>query len=82
MEFGVISVGYVDHIVPDIFLDHKPWAPAHSESFPLSDGVEPISFMFAYLFAGGYVDERPRLLSEVTGYEIGIIDFPEKAYSL
>src|SRR5690606_5347327 len=44
---GIVSFGYIDDVAVDVFFDHKPGASAQSESFALSDGMEPIPLMFA-----------------------------------
>ena len=48
----------------------------------MSDRVEPVTPVFAYLAACFYLDNRPRTLSEVATDKVVVIDFSEKADAL
>ena len=82
LRLGIVAVGDVDDVTPDVFLDDEPRAAAQSQSFPLADGVEPIAVVLAQHFAGLQLHDLARPASEVTLDEIVVVDFSQETDAL
>ena len=79
---GIIAPRYVQDVSLRIFFYDKPWTSTQSQSFPLSDGVEPESFVGTQLSAGFQFDNLSFFLSQKTSDEIVVIDFTEETDAL
>ncbi len=62
---GVISTGHIHGVVADILFYHIPRASAQAKPLALSDGVIPISVVFAYFPASLNLDYGPFAFSEM-----------------
>ena len=82
LRLGIVAVGDVDDVPPDVLLDDEPRAAAQSQSFPLADGVEPIAVVLAQHFAGLQLHDLARPASEVTLDEIVVVDFSQETDAL
>ena len=78
----VVAVRDVEDVGFEIFLDHKPRATAETESFALTDGVEPVAFVLADLFAAFDLDDIARALTEKTTYEVVVVDLTQETDAL
>jgi len=76
-----ITVADIDHIVAHVFAHHIPRPTGKTQSFPLSDGMEPVPFMAAYLASCLNLHNRAGTLAEMTAYEIIVIDLSKEAYA-
>jgi len=82
LRFDSISMRDIDDIFLNILLDHKPGTATQSESFPLSDRMEPVAAMRAHFLSGFQFYNRPFPLSQETTNEIIIVNLSQKANSL
>ena len=82
LQKRVIAVADIQNVVDNVFLHHKPWAPAQPRSFTLSDGVKPVSAMLANLFAGFNLNDRSHLFAQDKPHKVAIINLTLEANSL
>ena len=80
--FGVVAARHVHHVVVDVLAHHKPRAAAEAQALALSDGVEPVSAVLAYLAPGLYLDDGAGTLAKVAADEVAVVDFAQKADAL
>ena len=72
--FRIITVGDVDDVPFDVFLDDKPRSAAQSQTLALPDGVEPIAVVLAKHLAGFQLDDLSGPFTQVALDEVIIID--------
>lgn len=82
LHLGPVTVAHIYHIVPHVLADHVPRSTAQAQTFPLSDGMEPIALVHPDLLPGGYVYDRTGFLAEMAAKEIIIVYLPEETNTL
>ena len=79
---GIIAPRYIQDVLFRIFFDNEPRTATQPQSFPLSDGVEPESFVGAQLPAGFQFDNLSLFFSQETADKIVVVDFPKETDAL
>jgi len=79
---GVVAVGDEEDVFLDVLLDGEPGTAAEAEAVALTDGVEPESFVHAYLLACLDVDDQAGVLAEVTADVVVVVYLAEEADAL
>ena len=75
----VIAVADIENIFSHVFLDDEPRSATESESFALSDGVEPQSAVLADALSRLPFDDVAGLLAEITADIFCVVDITEEA---
>ena len=78
----IIAMTDVENIILSVFLHDEPRAAPESETFALSDGMEPVSFMLTNFLSGLQFDDIPRLLSDIAPDILIVVDVSQEADAL
>ena len=72
---SIIASWNIDKVFIYVFADNEPRSAAQSQSFALSYGVEPISFVSADPFSCLHFNDGSFFLAQKAAKEVIIIDF-------
>ncbi len=79
---GIVTVGHPQDVPLYVFFHHIPWSSAKTQSFALTDGVEPETAVQSQHTTRLSVDDLSRLLAQKFTNIIVVVYFPEETNSL